>query len=79
MLDSTKPYNHIQKLIVVDQQLALLVGILVKKNEKHIKVEKDGSMDRKYLKLSYPESSFMEYPREWEERMMFWDDIMKRA
>ena len=44
-----------------------------------IRVKEDGSMDRKYLKLSYPESSFMEYPREWEERMMFWDDIMKRA
>ena len=44
-----------------------------------VKVKEDGSLDRKYLKISYPESSFMEYPREWEERMMFWDDIMKRA
>ena len=36
-------------------------------------------MDRKYLKLSYPESSFMEYPREWEERMNLWDEVINQV
>ena len=44
-----------------------------------IKKNEDGSMDRKYLKISYPESSFMEYPREWEERMNLWDEVMNQV
>ena len=42
-------------------------------------INKDGTMDRKYLRLSYPESSFMEYPKEWEDRMSLWDEIMKQV
>ena len=41
-----------------------------------VKLNGDGETDRKYLKLSYPESSFMEYPKEWEDRMSLWDEIM---
>jgi len=31
---------------------------------------------RKYLRLTYSESSFMEYPKEWQKRMEVWDEVM---
>ena len=33
--------------------------------------------NRKYLKLTYPESSYMEYPKEWKNRMEIWEEVMK--
>ena len=33
--------------------------------------------DRKYLWLTEPESSHMEYPEEWKNRMEIWDEVMK--
>ena len=35
-----------------------------------------GEIDRKYLRLTYPESSAMEYPNEWKTRMKIWDEVM---
>merc|ERR1712150_109296 len=40
-------------------------------HEKH-----DGTWNRKYLRLSYSESSYMEYPKEWKDRMNLWDEII---
>ena len=33
-------------------------------------------MNRKYLRLTYAESSYMEYTEEWENRMKIWDEVM---
>ena len=32
--------------------------------------------DRRYLRLTYAESSHMEYTEEWEDRMKLWDEVM---
>ena len=34
-------------------------------------------INRKYLWLTDPESSHMEYPKEWKNRMEIWDEVMK--
>jgi len=41
-----------------------------------IHFEEDGTLYRKYLRLTYSESSFMEYPKEWQDRMIMWDNVI---
>ena len=31
-------------------------------------------VERDYLRLTYPESSYMEYPEYWKKRMSAWDE-----
>ena len=35
-----------------------------------------GEEHREYLRLTYAESSYMEYPKEWENRMNIWNEAM---
>ena len=36
-----------------------------------------GASNRRYLRLTYAASSYMEYSIEWEERMNIWDEVTK--
>ena len=36
-----------------------------------------GASSRRYLRLTYAASSYMEYSKEWEERMNIWDEVSK--
>merc|ERR1712018_611804 len=42
-----------------------------------IRTSDEGDVDRKYFRLTYAESSYMEYPKEWMARMEIWNEAMK--